>query len=419
MVARLSIDIDRLRTDIEEFGRIGFDPADGGIHRSGFTDADMEARRRFMDKAVGAGMATRMDSVGNVIGRLGPAEGACVMTGSHLDSVPAGGMFDGALGALAGLECLRVIANSGLPLQSAIEVVGTAEEEGRFGGMLGADAMAGTLDMHWLETARDGDGVALTEAMAAAGFDWRRAGEAARAPGSVRAFLELHVEQGPVLERRGLSIGIVGSISGCFNWRVRLDGEADHAGTTPMEMRRDAGVGAAEFIAAIDDIIAEAGGADSRVTVGKLTLSPNFPHTVPGRAAFTIIGRDTDPAMMDALESAIRTRLEGIAKRRNLDLDIAPLSRIEPAACSPSVTTELHRLADARSYDAIAMSCGAGHDAQTMSALCETGLIFAPSRDGISHSPQEWTDWADIEKGANLLLDALCRYAVSDATTSV
>jgi len=333
------------------------------------------------------------------------------MTGSHLDSVPAGGMFDGALGALAGLECLRVIAESGLSPQFALEVVGTAEEEGRFGGMLGAEAMAGALDPQWLETARDGDGVALTDAMAEAGFDWRRAGEAARAPGSVRVFLELHVEQGPVLERRGLPLGIVNSISGCFNWQVRLDGEADHAGTTPMELRRDAGVGAAAFIASIDDIIAEAGGPDSRVTVGQLALMPNFPHTVPGRADFTIIGRDPDPAVMDALEAAIRARLERISTDRNLVPEINPVSRIEPAACSPAVSAELHRLAERRGHDAVPMSCGAGHDAQTMSALCETGLIFVPSRSGISHSPQEWTDWADIEAGANLLLDALCHYA--------
>jgi len=400
-----SIDLVRLKGDLQEFARIGYEPADGGIYRPGFSQADISARRAFLSKLNEEGFEARMDVVGNVIGRVGPADTPCIMIGSHLDSVPAGGFLDGALGALAGLECLRQIRGSDLALGYAVEVVATAEEEGRFGGMLGSQAITGTVDPEWLAAARDGHGTLLTQAMRDAGLDPERIGEAARRPEDIRAFLELHIEQGPVLEHRGIPIGIVEGISGCFNWQIRLEGQADHAGTTPMDMRRDALCGASEFIAGIDAMIAEAGTADSRVTVGQLDVLPNFAHTVAQTAAFTIIGRDMTGRAMDGLEAAIRIRLEAIAERRGLALEITEVSRLEPAECSAEIRETMAKAASARGYDYLAMPCGAGHDAQTMSAICSSGLIFVPSRGGISHSPEEWTDWTDIEKGANLLLD--------------
>ncbi|WP_374763507.1 Zn-dependent hydrolase [Yunchengibacter salinarum] len=411
MVTPLTINMARLKRDMEAFGRIGHDPETGGLQRTGYSAADMEARRAFLALLQDEGFSARMDSVGNVIGRFGPDDAPTVMMGSHLDSVPAGGMFDGALGALAGVEVLRTLKEAGGDLPYAVEVVGTAEEEGRFGGMLGAEAITGTVDPTWYDTATDSAGIRLQDAMREAGVQPEKLAEAARAPEELRAFLEIHVEQGPVLEAEGLPVGVVEGISGCFNWHLRLEGEADHSGTTPMEMRRDAAVGAAEVIAGIDALIAGHGTDQSRVTVGQLDLSPNFPHTVAGRADFTVIGRDMTAKAMDSLETGLRGLVERVAGGRGLTPTITEKSRLEPAACSPSVIAALCDSARAHGLAYRSMPCGAGHDAQTMTRLTEAGLVFVPSVRGISHSPAEWTDWDDIEKGTNVLLGAVHAFA--------
>lgn len=407
----LAVDLSRLRDDLEALGQIGHSAADGGIHRISFSDADMEGRRWLMARFEAADLKTSMDAVGNVIGRWEVGMGPAVLVGSHLDSVPSGGRFDGALGVIAGLECVRSLRDRGIQPGSPIEVIATSEEEGRFGGMLGAQALAGRLTREQLESARDDNGLALTEALRAQGLDPEAALAASRDPGSIKAFLELHVEQGPILEACGKAVGIVEGISGVFNWTVRLSGTANHAGTTPMDLRQDAFMGLALFAARIPDIIAAVGSDQSRVTIGRVELQPNFAHTVPGAAEFSLVGRDLDERVMAALAEACRSALLNAAEAQKLAYSIEQTAWLAPRPCSPAIVASFRAQAEKLGMDALTMPSGAGHDTQILSEVTEAGMIFVPSIGGISHSPDERTDWSDIETGSNLLLHTLLSVA--------
>lgn len=406
-----AIDLDRLRRDLEALGRIGFSEAAGGLHRESFSDADMQARHWFIARLAEAGLDAEMDGAGNVIGRWQTGRGPAILIGSHLDSVPAGGMFDGALGVVAGLECVRTLREHGIAPGCPLEVIATSEEEGRFGGMLGAQALCGQLSRAQIEAARDESGLALTEAMARQGLDPAAALRAARDPGAVKAFVELHVEQGPVLEARGIPVGIVEGISGVFNWTVTLRGRANHAGTTPMDLRRDAFMGLADFAGRIPEIIDRSGTTQSRLTVGRVELEPNFPHTVPGAAEFSLIGRDVDEAVMQALAEACRAALMRAAENHGLVLETREISWLAPKRCHPEVIAAFRAQAERLGIGTLTMPSGAGHDTQLMSEITRAGMIFVPSIGGVSHAPQERTDWADIETGSNLLLHTILALA--------
>ncbi|WP_321396143.1 Zn-dependent hydrolase [Emcibacter sp.] len=402
-----NVSVERIEKDLLTLSKFGFNEQDRGVYRQGFSDADMEARRWLMDLFKDLEMEPRMDGAGNVIGRFGSADKPCVMVGSHLDSVPAGGIFDGTLGVIAGVECIRTIRESNIHLDYPVEIVATSEEEGRFGGMLGAQALSGKVTLAWLENAKDAGGELLKDAMARHGFDYHDVLHARRDPDMVRAFLELHVEQGPVLEATHKSIGIVEGISGVFKWFVRLIGKADHAGTAPMDMRSDAFLGLADFTHEIQRIIDEEGTDRSRITIGFVELKPGFPHTVPGEVDFTIVGRDLDADVMKALANACRRVLSSIARKNGLMFEYEQMSWLEPKYCSSKVVDVIKNRAEGRGYSHMLMPSGAGHDAQFMTEITETGLIFVPSVNGVSHAPDEWTHWIDVERGANLLLDTL------------
>ena len=399
----------RLRALMSGVNAFGFNAETGGCNRPGFSEADMAAREWFAAQMQDDGLSVWTDGAANVFGRFGPADGPCVMAGSHLDTVPEGGMFDGVLGACAALECVRTMRDSGLRPKIAVEVAATSEEEGRFGGMLGSQVIVGMVDREWLERAADADGVLLSDAMRARGLEPEEALKAARDPRTVRAFLELHIEQGPVLERKGVPIGVADSVSGMRLLLVRLDGEANHSGTTPMDMRADAFAGLARIGAAIPKIVAECGSANARVTVGKAELRPNFPHTIPGAAEFSVVIRDTDESVMRALHGEIQDAVVAAARANNLTATIETKSWLPPVALDAGLAALLREQAEVLSLPVWMMPSGAGHDAQTMQALCPSALIFVPSRGGISHAPGEHSDWGDIEKAANLLLSALTR----------
>ena len=400
-----SINLDRLKDDFDELSRFGFDPADGGIHRMSFSDADMRARRWLMDRFAAIGLHAVMDGAANVIGRWEVGEGPAVMVGSHLDSVPCGGRFDGALGVLAGLECVRTLKERKLMPRCPIEVIATSEEEGRFGGMFGAEAFCGDLTRQQLEN--DDSGTTLREAMKRQALDPEKAFQAARAPGSLAAFLELHVEQGPVLEAAAIPVGIVEGISGVFNWTVNLTGTANHAGTTPMNLRQDAFMGLVDFAKEIPRIISEAGTESSRLTVGRVDLSPGFAHTVPGEVEFTLVGRDMDEGVMKELAKECATALDMAVDAHGLELDRRETSWLAPKPCHPEIIRAFRQQADKLGIKSKTMPSGAGHDTQFMTGITRAGMIFVPSKDGISHAPEEWTDWEDVETGANLLLHTL------------
>ena len=402
-----AIDVGGLRTLLDAVNAFGRNPETGGFNRVGFSADDMAVRRWFAGQMRADGLEVTTDGAANVFGRYGPAGGPSVMVGSHLDTVPEGGAFDGALGATVGLACVRAIRDCGIALKTAIEVVATSEEEGRFGGMLGSQAIAGQVTRDWFESAVDADNISLAAAMRDRGLDPEGVFGAARPANSVRAFLELHVEQGPILEDAHVPIGIVDRISGCCVLFVRFRGVANHSGTTPMDRRADAFAGLAEVAATIPDMIREAGSDQSRVTIGKVELSPNFPHTIPGRAEFTVVLRDTDEAIMRALTDRMREAIAKVARTHRLDHGIETRSWLPPVALDASLVTLMRGAAGRLGVDAMVMPSGAGHDAQTMQAFCPSALVFVPSVGGISHAPQELTAWPDIEKGANLMLAAL------------
>ena len=407
----LSINSARLKQLLEGINGFGFNPESGGYNRPGLSNEDTAVRAWFSEAMRDSGLAVSRDAAGNLFGRLGPADKPCVMVGSHLDTVPEGGGFDGALGAAIGLECTRCLVEAGLQPPVPVVVVATSEEEGRFGGMLGSQTISGQLPDGWVESAEDADGVRLYDAMLEQGLAPDALNAAAWPQGSIKAFLELHIEQGPVLESEGLAIGIVDGVSGVLVLGVKLEGEANHSGTTPMHLRADAFAGLSEFGAAIPHIIDEIGTDQSRITIGKVDLQPNFPHTIPGQADFTLIIRDTSVSVMAALRTEIERAIDETSKRHRLTRTIEERSYIAPQALDSGVREAFISEVTALGYSHRIMPSGAGHDAQTMQGFCPAGLVFVPSRNGISHAPQEWTDWTDIEKGAQLMLNtviALC-----------
>jgi N-carbamoyl-L-amino-acid hydrolase len=404
----------RLRGDIERFAELGRRD-DGGLYRMGFTAADFEAREVLCKALKDAGLQAEMDGAGNVLGRTTSRQNApTLMIGSHLDTVPAAGRLDGALGVLCGLECLRRIKETGIRTQRPIEIVAFSDEEGRFGSPFGSSAMAGELNPDMVQTAVDLSGTRLVDAMAERGLEPLKALAARRSPDSVYAYVELHIEQGPVLDRLGKSIGVVQAITGLFKWSVRLKGEADHAGTTPMAMRRDAFAGLAEFAGEVSRVLEEHGGEGSVATIGKATLHPGTANTVPGLVEFSLDVRDEKEETLAALADAFRTALSAIARRRGLMFEFDILSEVPPVRCDERISEVVAETARALGVDPHLMSSGAAHDAQVMARLAPAGMIFVPSVGGRSHSPAEWTHWEDIEVGANVLLRTALRLSQTE-----
>jgi beta-ureidopropionase / N-carbamoyl-L-amino-acid hydrolase len=403
---QLQVNLERLKSTLLELSRIGFNEDDKGIYRIGFSEPDMAARQWLINLLQAEDFCPRMDGAGNVYGRFGDPDSPTVTLGSHLDTVPAGGMFDGALGVIAALEVLRTCKEQQVNLAWPLELLATSEEEGRYGGMLGAQAIAGDLTPGVILNMHDADGNLLSDAMTAAGMDPIGALDARRLPETMRAFLELHIEQGPVLEKLEKTIGVVDGISGVFKWIVRLIGKADHAGTAPMNMRSDAFMGLADFAHEIPRIIDENGTDRSRLTVGKVELKPGSPHTIPGEALFTLVGRDSDEEAMHELGNACRKSLRAIARRHNLRFEHEQISWLAPMSCNPELVEMLERQAAALNLSFVRMPSGAGHDTQFLAEITRAGLLFVPSVGGVSHSPDEWTHWNDVESGANLLLNA-------------
>ncbi len=402
------INAERLRDELLELATIGQDPESRGIYRPGFSDEDMRARAWLRDRIERAGGEASLDGAGNVIGRFAGTEDlAPVLICSHIDTVPAAGMFDGTLGVLAGLEVLRTLAEADLRLRRPVEIIAFADEEGRFGGMFGAQALCGQLSADWVHNAHDVDGLRLCDAMQAHGLDPMAALEVARRPEQVHASLELHIEQGPVLERERKAIGVVEGIAGVFKWIIHLVGKAAHAGTSPMNMRSDAFMGLADFAHEISRIIDEDGSEHSRLTVGKVELLPGNPHTIPGEVIFSLVGRDMNEEVMQALANSCRKVLSSIARRHNLHFDFEQLSWLEAQPCDPGLLEIFEAQADALGLSHIRMPSGAGHDTQFLSTLTRAAMIFVPSVGGVSHAPDEWTHWSDAENGANVLLRTL------------
>ena len=403
------INLTRLQENLRALAVIGRDEDDGGLYRMAFTEADMEGKKWLLEKMEEAGLETRVDGAGNAIGLWPGADPTLpvVICGSHIDTVPCAGTLDGALGVLSGLEAMQALRDDGFVPERGMELVAFSDEEGRFGGLFGSQAFAGMVTPETLDTAADLDGVKLADAMKACGMDPWLALEARRDPATVAGYLELHIEQGPVLDTAGESLGVVEAITGLFKWAVTMKGEANHAGTTPMELRKDAFMGVADFAHEVPRIIEEVGGEHSRATIGKMALHPGSPNTVPGAATFSLDVRDTDEAVMDELALAFRRALSAIARRRGLMFEFQEESRIHPVRCDDRLTGLLSEGADALGLAHRRMPSGAAHDAQIVAKVAPVAMIFVASRAGRSHSPAEWSSWDDIDAGARLVRHAL------------
>jgi N-carbamoyl-L-amino-acid hydrolase len=409
-MARVAISLPRLKTYIETLSTYGRNPNGRGITRSCWSPVHEQARAWLVGKMKEAGLDTHVDPAGNTFGRI-PGEGAAVLTGSHIDTVPEGGPLDGALGVLAGLECLQTIRQAGLSPRRPLAVVAWSDEEGRYGSLFGSRAFTGRLDPAQIPTLRSVDGESLVDAMARAGYDASKVVDARCDPRTLHAYVELHIEQGPHLEAAGLPIGLVEGIVGIRRNRLTFIGEPDHAGTTPMAWRKDAFLAAAEYALKAREHIVRKGSGRSVTNFGRIELAPGVSNIVPARALLLQEMRELDPKILARLDRECLALARTVARRRGLRVAVETLSRNEPARCAPTVMRAVQSACEALRLKYKAMPSGAGHDAQNLARVTDSGMLFIPSRGGRSHRPDEMSDWKAIERGANALLHTLLTLA--------
>lgn len=400
----------RLRSRIETLAGFGGLPG-GGVTRPAWSPPYEAARRWLLDEIRSAGLHGWVDPAGNTFGGLGTtgwsAARPVILTGSHIDTVPEGGILDGALGVLAGLECLQAIREAGHTPARPLAVAAWTDEEGRFGSLFGSRAFVGRLDLARVEELAAVDGERLVDAMARAGFDARRAGEARAPDGAVAAYLELHIEQGPRLEEAGIPIGIVDAIVGVRRSRLIFRGQADHAGTTPMARRRDAFLAAADYAVRSRDLVAGRGGPASVTNIGVVHVHPGAANIVPGRAELVHEMRDPDPAVLERLAAECTALAAAVGQARGIEVEVRPLSATVPAPCAPRIQKVIEGACRTLGLDWQRLYSAAGHDAQNLAAVTEAGMIFIPSRGGRSHRVDEMSDWEAIAQGASVLLLSL------------
>ena len=405
----LRIDPDRLRRDFDQLSTIG-STGDGGVHRPALGDDHLAARHWFRERIAADGLAFHQDGAGNhsAVLRSRTHEARTLLVGSHLDSVPRGGRFDGALGVLAAYEAVRAVRDAGLELPVHLEAIDFTDEEGALVCLLGSRALAGTLDREELEDPRCGRAT-LDDRLHQAGLTHEGILGARRDPKTLAGFLELHIEQGPRLTSAGASIGIVTSIVGIGSFSLRFDGRADHAGTTPLDARRDAGRGAAALIVAANEIV-ERDFPTCVINFGELTLAPGAYNIVPESADLAVEFRAPDDDLMRALETMLLDLARQQADRYGLDLLVRPQISIAPVPCAAEVQSAFEAACQDLDLSYRHLTSGAGHDTGAMASVCPAGMIFIPSSGG-SHSPREHADRDACVAGASTLLQALVRIA--------
>jgi allantoate deiminase len=400
----MSTGLESASASLDELARLGGGP-DGGVTRVAWSPELFAAYTWVGDRLRELGLEVEVDAAGNLLAKWSAGSGSPVLVGSHLDTVPSGGRFDGVLGVVSALHAVRRLKAEGFEPARPLWVVAFMDEEGtRFDAALfGSRAFTGE-DVTGLGERVDANGVSLREAMAAAGYDVARAGDADRVA-DVGAYLELHIEQGPVLEAAGIEIGVVTSIVGLRGYRVRLTGQANHAGTTPMALRRDALAGAARI--ALE--LREAARSREAVTanVGKLTVAPGGANVVPGLADFTLDVRATTGAGLAELEQIVEETVARIAAEEGLAVDLQQTFALEPLELDPMLVDVVARAAATEGASSLRMPSGAGHDAMLIGRRAPAAMIFVPSRGGISHCPDEYSSPAHIDLGVGVLASAL------------
>jgi N-carbamoyl-L-amino-acid hydrolase len=379
-----------------------------GVSRVAYSDADVAGRRYVMELIRAAGLEPRVDPAGNIFARRAGREAtlAPILFGSHIDSVPKGGNFDGDLGSLAALGAIEALAGAGVVTRHPLEMVVWSAEEGvAFGRGLGAsrivagDVRPADMDQVW-------NGMTRAEAIRKIGGTPERIMDAIRPKGAHHCYLELHIEQGGTLDKSGTPIGVVEGIVAIDRYTATVNGFSNHAGTTPMAERQDALIAASQLTLAVREIVMAQPGHQVG-TVGRFEIEPNAPNVIPGVARFTIELRDLSMEKLAGIVTQIRARAQAIASATRTTISIDPLSRNPPAIASPDVQRAIERAADGLGLGHTRLPSGAGHDAQMMAQLGPMGMIFVPSVGGVSHSPNELTRWDDCANGANALLAAI------------
>ena len=411
-----SIDPSRLRRRLEHlstFGRPDGGTFASGVSRVAYSDADRAGRDWLLAEMRGAGLSPRVDPVGNVFARWPESAAAIdssgrppILFGSHIDSVPSGGNFDGDLGTLASLEVIQALQAAKVTPRRPLEMVLWAHEESTAFGrgtaasrIVAGDLQAGDLDQTW-------NGLRRADAIRRIGGDPARAEEAIRRPGAWHAYFELHIEQGGTLEKQKVPIGIVEGIVSIHRYDVHVTGFANHAGTTPMAERQDALVAASQLILAVREAVVARPGRQVG-TVGRLEVTPNSPNVIPSQVTLSVELRDLSEEVLRTLADDIRQRAATIARQTRTEITMRLASRNPPALAHATMQQAIARGADRAGLGSARLPSGAGHDAQMIAALCPMGMIFVPSVGGISHSPRELTTWQDCARGAAVLLNAV------------
>jgi len=406
MGARRDVGIDRKRLEqsIDELGRIGATPR-GGLTRLALTDEDKRGRDLMVRWMRDAGLRVTVDAMGNIFGeRAGSATLPPVMMGSHVDSVPTGGKYDGQLGVLCGLETIRALNTHGIRTRHPVTLaIFTNEEGARFQpAMIASGVMAGKIALEDAYDTRDKDGIRLVDELERIGY----LGSEPCVPRPFRAYLELHIEQGPFLEEEGLSVGVVDGIVAISWSRLTIHGVQDHAGPTPMRIRHDALVAAAEVVTGVRTIARELGG-DLVTTVGNLVVHPNIPNAIPGKVTMSIDMRDPRDETLEVARRCLDAVVRAACDREGVRAELEHYWRVPYTPFAPDVVAAVERAATAVGAPFRHILSGAGHDAQYMAAIGPAGMIFVPSRDGRSHCEEEFTPMDDIEHGAATLFLAV------------
>jgi beta-ureidopropionase / N-carbamoyl-L-amino-acid hydrolase len=397
---QLRVNSDRLNKRLAELAEIGR-LSNGGVSRVAFSPEDLQAREQVQTWMREAGMRVRIDAAGNIIGHYpGEVAGApALATGSHIDTVPVAGHYDGCLGVLAGIEVVRVLHEQSLHLQHPIEVIVFTDEER---SMIGCKAMAGNVVEASGYYARL-DGTPIDACLDEIGGDWSTIASAKRQPGDIAAFVELHVEQGGILADLALPIGVVNGIVGQYRFAATVTGRPNHAGTTPMSMRKDALVAASQMVLAVNQLAVDMPG-EQVATVGYLKVHPNATNTVPGQVDFRIDLRDLSADHLDALIANLKAEFAAIAVDSGVEITLEQTLHIPPTLANEQVMATIEQVCQNLSLESFQLPSRAGHDAQEMGRFCDMGMIFVPSRSGISHSEAEYTAPAECIQGANVLL---------------
>lgn len=403
-MSNLRIDLDRLMGRIERLGQVGALEG-GGVCRLALSDADRAGRDLVVGWMRELGLQVSVDRIGNVVGlRPGEADGPPVMTGSHIDTVATGGLYDGNLGVLAGLEVVETLNDAGVTTRHPLAVGFFTNEEGaRFApDMMGSGVHQGALSLDDCLATEGIDGTTVGDDLARIGY----AGEAPVGGFRAKAFFELHVEQGPVLEEEGVEIGAVTGVQGISWSEYTIAGTSNHAGTTPMRLRHDAGYVAAAVATTARQIARDMGG-DQVATVGVVELEPNLVNVIARRAKVTVDLRNTDEAKLQQAEAMMAEKLRELARAEGVEITARPLARFAPVDFDAGMIGLVAETAAGLGCSVKRMPSGAGHDAQMFAPNCPTAMIFVPSKDGISHNVREYTAPAEIAAGANVLLQVM------------